>query len=162
MTIRLFFIALLLSSPLAYAKEISSPPPVDLLLLPYSKVFEVDPVEGAHGLKEHCYKVNEIFVVYSENLLGEGYSFSKENPNKDCGVSNSTISQSNKLGLAIGISKEEASKLLGIELSEGTNRIRWIYQRPIHNRTYDDMTTLDITITSGLVYAITLFNTVTS
>ena len=162
MNINLLTIALLLLSPFAYSQEISSPPPVGLLLLPHDKAFEGKPKKGAHGLKEYCYRTNNIYVVYSDNLLGEGYSFSTEKPEQQCITSNSEINKANKLGLSVGITQSEASKLFGINLSEGLNTIVWHYQRPIHNMPYDDMTTLNITIKNGLVYAVSLFNTVTN
>jgi len=162
MKIKLLTITALLLSPFAYALEISNPPPVDILLLPHAKVFEGKPEKGAHGLKEHCYIVGDIYVVYSENLLGEGYSFSKEKPNQQCLISKSKINLSNKLGLSVGTTQDKASTLLGIKLTEGVNTITWLYQRPIHNLPYDDMTTLNIIIKNGLVYAVSVFNTVTS
>lgn len=162
MKIRLFAIILLTFSGLSLAEEISSPPPVDLLLLQHKKVFEGEPALGNHGHKGYCFKLKNMYVVYSENLLGEGYSFLTSEPNQKCISSQSKISSKNRLGLTIGISQEKTSELLGIKLAEGSNKIVWHYQRPIHNLPYDDMTTLNITIKNGLVYAVTLFNTVTN
>ncbi len=144
------------------AKEISSHPPVDLLLLEYKKVLEGEPSKSAHGLREYCYRVNNIYVVYSESELGNGYSFLSDQPEQKCRSSKSNISTNNKMGLSVGISQQKASDLLGIKLLEGDNEIVWHYQRPIHNLPYDDMTTLSITIKNGLVYAVTLFNLVAS
>lgn len=159
---KLLAITLLMLSGVSFAEEISGPPPVGLLLLQYKKIFDGDPQEGAHGLKEYCYKLNTIYVVYSQNLLGEGYAFLSARPDQQCIVSKNRISTKNKLGLTIGVSKGQASQLLGIDLLEGHNKIIWQYQRPIHNLTYDDMTTLNVTIKKGVVYAVSLFNTVTN
>lgn len=149
-------------SGISSAKDISSPPPVDLLLLQHKKVYEGEPYTGAHGHKEYCYKLDTMYVVYSQNLLGEGYSFYKVKPNQSCVTPKSKVNKKNNLGLTVGISKEQASQLLSIELTEGNNAIAWHYQRPIHNLPYGDMTTLNITIKNGLVYAVIVFNTVTS
>ena len=149
-------------SATSIAREVSTPPPIGLLLLEHKKVLDGAPKIGAHGLKEYCYKLKAMYVVYNQNLLGEGYSFLTVKPDQQCTVSKSKISTKNDLGLTIGISKDLASQLLGIGLLEGNNKIVWHYQRPIHNLPYDDMTTLNITIKSGVVYAISLFNTVTN
>jgi len=149
-------------SGISVAEDISAPPPIDLLILQHKKVLEGEPVTVAHGHKEYCYKLDTMYVVYSHNLLGEGYSFFKVKPNQKCIISKRKISKTNNLGLTVGISKEQASQLLGITFAEGNNEIVWHYQRPIHNLPYDDMTTLNITIKNGLVYAVSIFNTVTS
>lgn len=162
MKFSLWPIILLALSGVSAAKEISAPPPVDLLLLEYKKVQEGIPNTGEHGLKEYCYKLDTMYVVYSQNLLGEGYSFYKAKPNQKCLIPKNRVSTKNKLGLTVGISKEQASQFLGIKLIEGNIEIVWHYQRPIHNLSYDDRTSLNITIKNGLVYAVSLFNTVTN
>jgi hypothetical protein len=162
MKLRLLAVFLLIVSGISIAEDISAPPPVDLLILQSKKVLEGEPRAGAHGLKEYCYKLDTMYVVYSHNLLGEGYSFFKVKPNQKCIRSKRKKSTTNNLGLTVGISNEQASKLLGITLAEGSNEIVWRNQRAIHNLPYDDMTTLNITIKNGLVYAVSIFNTVTS
>jgi hypothetical protein len=149
-------------SGLSFAKDISAPPPVDLLLLEFKKVLGGEAHTGAHELKQHCYKLDKLYVIYSQNLLGEGYSFLQTKPNQECIVSKNNISTTNKLGLAVGITQEQASSLLGLALVDGNNEIVWHYQRPIHNFPYDDQTTLNITIKNGKVYAVSIFNTVTN
>jgi len=149
-------------SGISSAKDIAAPPPADLLILEFKKVLEGEGYTGAHELKEHCYKLDKMYVVYSLNLVGEGYSFLQEKPNQKCVVSKSNISATNKLGLTVGITQMKASSLLGLDLVEGGNEIIWHYQRPIHNVLYDDQTTLNITIKNGKVYAVSIFNTVTS
>jgi len=161
MKYKLLSIALLLS-PAAHAQEISAPPPVKLLLLPHNKIFEGNPSRGPHGLEQYCYKKNDIYVIYSKNLLGGGYTFTKDEPKQKCIVSMSEISTNNMLGLTVGVTQAKASQLLGKKLSDGSNTFTWLYQRPIHNLPYDDMTTLNITIKYGFVYAVNLFNTVTN
>lgn len=140
---------------------IDSPPPIDLMLLPFKKVHEGEPTTGVHGEKSYCYKAKDLYTVYSQNLLGEGYSFSEVAPPQMCIVSKSNINTTNSLGLTVGITKEKAVSLLRIEVSEGDNRIQWSYQRPIHNLAYDDFTTLDIKIENGIVNYVSVFNTVT-
>ena len=162
MKINLLPIILLMFSGISSAKDISAPPPVDLLILEFKKVLVGEANTGAHGLKEYCYKLNSMYVVYSKNLLGEGYSFLQSKPNKKCITPKSNISKANKLGLTIGITQQQASLLLGTELADGNNEIVWHYQRPIHNLPYDDQTTLNITIKNGKVYAFSIFNTVTN
>jgi hypothetical protein len=144
------------------ANEFNSPAPVELLLLEYQKVYEGEASKGAHGLREYCYKTNDIYVVYSKNVLGDGYSFLSDKPNLKCISSKSNISTNNKLGLTVGISQRKASELIGIQLTEGDNEIYWHYQRPIHNLPYDDITTLNIIIKKGLVHTVSLFNVVGS
>jgi hypothetical protein len=162
MKFKLLPLILLLWCGVISAKEFKSPPPVELLLLEYKKVLDGEPLKGSHGLRKYCYKTNDIYVVYSENLMGDGYSFLTDKPKQKCISSKSNISTNNKLGLTVGISQQKASDLVGIKLAEGDNEIFWDYQRPIHNLPYDDMTTLNITIKNGLVYAVTLFNVVAS
>lgn len=158
----LITILLISITPIAYALEISSPPPIKLLLLPYPKVYEGKPTKGEHGLNNYCYKVDEIYVIYSINLLGEGYSFIKDKPNQQCNSSKSNINYKNNLGISVGTSIAKASKLLGVKLSEGKNTVTWHYQRSIRNLPFDDMTILNITIKNGKINAINLFNTVTN
>jgi len=153
----------MLFSPMIQAADISGPPPVGLLLFQYEKVREGTPNTGAHGLKEYCYKTESGYVVYSSNRLGEGYSFASENPvGKRCVVSSGKINERNLMGLSIGSTIEDSSKLLGVELQEGKNTIVWHYQRAIRNQPYDDMTTLNITIRNRSIYVLDLFNTVTN
>lgn len=159
---RLIATLLVFLSGHSFSKEISAPPPVGLLLLEYGKVYEGSPTFGSHGLKEYCYKLGQLYVIYSINLLGEGYSFLVDAPSQNCISTESHINSSNVLGLKLGLSKDEASNLLGIDLAEGINEIVWLYQRPIHNKPYDDMTSLTINIKNGVVHKIELFNTVTS
>ena len=113
MNIKLIAISLLFS-PAAFSQEISAPPPVDLLLRPHNKVYEGMPSQGPHGLKECCYQINETYVIYSTNLLGEGYTFTKEKPNQQCAITKSKIRTKNILGLAVGVTRKKATKLLGI------------------------------------------------
>ena len=149
-------------SGLSVAEEINSPPPVDLLLLQHKKVLEGEPLIGAYGSKKYCYRLNNMYVLYTENLLGEGYSFLKDKPDQKCISSKNKISTKNNLGLTVGISKQQASELLGETLVEGNNKTVWHYQRKINNFPYDDITVLNVTIKNGLVYAVRLFTTVTS
>ncbi len=143
------------------AKEINEPPPVNLLLLPHEKLYEGQVHINEHRKKEYCYKVEQLYVIYSKNTLGEGYSFTTEPPYENCNSSKGNISRTNQLGVTVGTSIIAASNLLGIELSEGNNTITWRYKRPIHNVAYDDQTILNIIIKNGKVYALDLFNTVT-
>lgn len=160
--IKPLFLLLIIFSSASFSQNLYTPPPVKLLLLEYEKVLEGNASKGAHGLKEHCYKLEEIYVVYSENNLGSGYAFLSSKPDQQCIATKSSISKTNKLGLTIGITRQQASALLGIELMEGDNKIVWQYQRAIQNLPYDDQTTLNITIKNGKVHAIILFNTVTN
>ena len=155
-------ITLVMPSIISSAKDISAPPPVALLLLEFKKTLEGKPNTGRHGLKEYCYELDEMYVVYSQNLLGEGYSFLQEKPDLKCIVPKNNVSRTNQLGLTIGITQRKASSLLGFEIVDGFNRIVWHYQRPFDNSPYDDQTTLNITIKNGEVYAISIFNTVTN
>jgi hypothetical protein len=153
---------LLIISTLCSAAEYNTPPPVKLLLLPFDKIFVAKPKRGSHGLQEYCYQTNKLFVIYSVNVLGEGYSFLKNKPNMSCLQTELKINQTNLLGLTVGLTTQEASDLLGVKIYNGLNSISWHYQRPIHNIPYDDTTNLDITIQHGLVSSVDVFNLVGS
>ncbi|BFM13507.1 hypothetical protein R50072_36600 [Simiduia litorea] len=145
-----------------YCIEIAEPPPVELLLLPEEKTFDGQVKSGAHGEKEYCFETHGIFVVYAENLLGEGFSFHKEKPNLNCKERNNFENTKNIMGLTVGLTVQKAEKLIGKKLEEGENEIIWLYQRPINNQIFYDQTVLNIQVKNGVVSEIKIFNTVTN
>jgi len=149
-------------SHFAVGAELDAPPPVEMLLLPESKVYEGEPDLGHHRSKKYCYIVGDVFVVFSENVVGEGYSFHSKQPELKCRPTSSKVSTSNSMGLGIGSSRDKVSSLLGIKIVEGKNEIVWLYQRPINNQTFYDQTILEIFVERGVVKELSVFNTVTN
>ena len=149
-------------SGMVVGAEIESPPPVNLLLLPESKVYEGQPTTGHHRSKKYCYNVGSVFVVFSENVVGEGYSFHSISPELNCRTASSKVSTSNSMGLRIGLNVAKASSLLGVELNEGKNEIVWLYQRPINNQAFYDQTILEVSVEKGAIIDLSVFNTITN
>lgn len=147
----------------AFSSEIQSAPPKDLLSLPGKKVWAgAKAYRSEHGLEEYCYDVDGTYVIYSSNLLGEGYSFYRDRPSeRNCVTAGKEIYTGNKLGITVGSESEVVSELLGFELKEGDNSHSWHYQRDINGITFDDYTTVQVIIDNGLITAFELFNTVT-
>jgi len=89
-----------------------APDGIEALVTPI-KVHAAPQNKGHHGLVEYCYKLHD-YVVYRVNLLGFGYQLSESKPaNLQCLNSNTEIEAKNKLGLHIGMSKQEIEKLVG-------------------------------------------------
>lgn len=148
----------------ASSVEIEGDPPQGILELVGKKVLTGAPVyKGSHGLKEYCYKKGNIYVIYSSNSLGEGYGFYDQKPlNRECVESGKEIPTTNRLGIYVGSSSVEASRLLGFDLISGNNSISWHYQRSINGVTFDDVTSVEVTVKNNKVAKFELFNTVTN
>ena len=95
---------------------------------------------GPHGLEEYCYK-QDAFVVYGKNLLGYGYQLSKDKPKGlECSKSSRDISNKNKLGLFVGLAKNEVADLLDFEHLDDKQTIIWT-KETYHNGTRFDLQT---------------------
>ncbi len=118
--------------------------------------------KGSHGLSEFCYKANA-YVVYSINLLGHGYQLSKVAPNGlECSKSNIVIKSENKLGMHVGMLKQEVENLVGLSGLKEKQTIIWQSKISINNRNFDLQTHLDVLFKKGKLEWISVFTTTTS
>lgn len=118
--------------------------------------------KGAHGTKKYCYKKN-IYIVYISNLLGHGYELSTKAPEKlVCMDTNKNLKGENKLGMYIGMSKNQAAHLLKLKNLKNNQPIIWLSTIRIDGKDYDLQTYVNIQFKNDVLEWLSVFTTTTS
>lgn len=117
---------------------------------------------GSHGMVEYCYESNG-YVVYSENLLGYGYTLSKEPlENLECAEPEVAISSSNRLGVHVGMQKKSVEELIGHGRLQCSQEIIWLSKTLINGVEYDVQTYVELSFEDDKLERISVFTTTTS
>jgi len=117
---------------------------------------------GRHGLREFCYEADS-YVVYSTNLLGNGYQLSKGAPKSlECSKINKPIESKNKLGMHIGMSKKSVEDLIGLGSLKEEKTIIWQSVIFIDGRRFDLQTHVALLFKEGRLAWLSVFTTTTS
>lgn len=118
--------------------------------------------KGGHGLVEYCYKADS-YVVYSKNLLGFGYQLSEVEPeNLKCVLPNTELIAKNKIGMYVGMSKQEIEKLIGnIQIKKEQNLV-WLSKIMVNGINYDLQTYTELKFKNNQLVWLSVFTTETN
>lgn len=118
--------------------------------------------KGSHRLVEYCYK-SDSYVVYSTNLLGFGYQLSEVKPeNLQCVLPNTELIAKNKIGMYVGMSKQEIEKLIGnIQISNEQNVV-WQSKALVNGINYDVQTYAKLKFKNSRLVWLSVFTTETN
>ena len=126
------------------------------------KVHTAKAKEGNHGLIEYCYKV-ESYVVYSENVLGQGYELSTDAPvDIECSIPKFDIIAKNKLGLFIGMPKDKVESLVGVSGLPDREDIIWQSEFKHNGALFDRQTYAQFKFKNGVLVWLSVFTTETN
>ena len=117
---------------------------------------------GSHGMESFCYKTN-VFVIYEQNLLGNGYQLLSNEPQElSCITPGITISSQNKLGISLSMSKSEVEELLGLTTFDDDQTIIWLDNVDLENGRYDIQTYAEFQFEQNALAKLVVFTTTTN
>ena len=163
--IKFVFLVLISSSAIASDEKViegKAPEGIEALITDVKSHEGMPKNKGSHGLNEYCYKT-DVYVVYSANLLGHGYQLSGSPPKGlECKKSVEVIVSKNKLGMYIGMPKQEVEKLFGVGILKNEQTIIWQSEVFIDGRRFDLQTYIDVQFKEEKLNWLSVFTTTTS
>jgi len=140
---------------------VKAPVGIEALVTPVN-VHTAPKRRGSHGLVEYCYK-SDSYVVYSTNLLGFGYQLSEVKPeNLQCVLPNIQLIAKNKIGMYIGMSKQEIEKLIGNIQIKNEQILVWQSKVMINGIKYDLQTYTELKFKNNQLAWLSVFTTETN
>jgi len=118
--------------------------------------------KGNHGLVEYCYK-SDSYVVYSANLLGFGYKLTEVKPeNLQCVSPTTELIAKNKIGMHVGMSKQEIEKLIGNIQIKNEQNLVWQSKVMVNGINYDLQTYSELKFKNNRLMWLSVFTTETN